>query len=280
MAQGDMREESRDCKFCGNTFQAKRSRQVHCSTECARHFHNRRDRQRDRKGEYWHSAPTLQCEGCGNSFKPKRSDRTKFCSRECAFETKSKAKKPAVIPQSKVYFPECVTCGIRFTARRKHNVYCSPVCRPVPVPVYVPREKVTRSCLGCGCTIVGTAGKYRCEPCAKKKAKAAGRAAYRAKHGRVKKHRERAKRFGVAYEPINPMAVFDRDGWRCQVCGIRTPKKLRGSFDAAAPELDHRIPMSKGGSHTWDNVQTCCRSCNARKGDSIVVGQMQMFAKP
>lgn len=273
MANPAMRADSRDCKFCGETFTAHKRNKIFCAPVCGGRYKSSH-RIRDRKGEYWHSAPTFQCQGCGSDFKPKRTDRTKFCSRECAFETRAKAKKPAAIPRSKVYFPECITCGVRFTAYRRDSIYCSALCRPVPQ--YAPREKVTRSCLGCGRVVIGTAAKLKCLSCVRKES----RASYRAKHGRVKKHRERAKRFGVSYEPINPMVVFDRDGWRCQVCGIRTPKRLRGSFDAAAPELDHRIPMSRGGSHTWDNVQTCCRSCNSRKGDSIVAGQMQMFAKP
>ncbi len=269
-----MREESRACKSCSAAFQTRRKRQIYCSTECSRHEHNRRDRKRDRKGEYWHSAPTVQCQGCGSDFKPKHSDRMKYCSRECAFETRSRTKKPASVPQSKVYFPECANCGVRFTASRRDSIVCSKACRSLHQ--YEPRKKVTRACLGCGSTITGTAAKLKCRSCCLKDS----RTSYRARHGRVKNHRDRAKRFGVAYEPINPIAVFDRDGWRCQVCGIRTPKRLRGSFDAAAPELDHRIPMSKGGSHTWDNVQCCCRSCNSMKGNIIIAGQTQMFSKP
>ena len=28
---------------------------------------------------------------------------------------------------------------------------------------------------------------------------------------------------------------------------------------------DHVIPMSRGGTSTWDNVQVLCRSCNSKK---------------
>ena len=33
------------------------------------------------------------------------------------------------------------------------------------------------------------------------------------------------------------------------------------------PTLDHIIPLSKGGSHTWDNVQLAHMGCNAGKCD-------------
>ena len=69
-------------------------------------------------------------------------------------------------------------------------------------------------------------------------------------------------------------------GWRCQVCGVSTPKSLRGKLVDRSPELDHRVPLAMGGSHTWDNVQTACRKCNAAKGAHRVVGQMNLFARP
>ena len=90
----------------------------------------------------------------------------------------------------------------------------------------------------------------------------------------------RAKFYDVPYEPINKLHVFDRDSWRCQVCGIKTPRRLLGCKDDDAPELDHRIPMAMGGGHLWSNVQCCCRLCNMRKGGHTVRGQLTMFAAP
>ncbi len=50
-------------------------------------------------------------------------------------------------------------------------------------------------------------------------------------------------------------AVFARDGWRCVYC--------RGP----AETIDHVLPRSRGGPHTWENVVTACARCNHRKGD-------------
>ncbi|MFC5490617.1 HNH endonuclease [Dokdonella soli] len=30
--------------------------------------------------------------------------------------------------------------------------------------------------------------------------------------------------------------------------------------------MDHVIPLSLGGTHTWHNTQCLCRSCNVSKG--------------
>ena len=56
---------------------------------------------------------------------------------------------------------------------------------------------------------------------------------------------------------VNRRTVFARDGSRCQYCG------------APAENLDHVIPRSKGGPHTWENVVAACRRCNTRKEDRL-----------
>jgi 5-methylcytosine-specific restriction endonuclease McrA len=58
--------------------------------------------------------------------------------------------------------------------------------------------------------------------------------------------------------PLNRRAVFARDHHRCQYCG------------AAAENIDHVVPRSRGGQHTWDNVVASCQPCNARKGDKLL----------
>jgi 5-methylcytosine-specific restriction endonuclease McrA len=57
---------------------------------------------------------------------------------------------------------------------------------------------------------------------------------------------------------LNRKAVFARDGHQCQYCG------------AAAENIDHVVPRSKGGTHTWDNVVAACRPCNMRKEDRML----------
>jgi hypothetical protein len=93
--------------------------------------------------------------------------------------------------------------------------------------------------------------------------------------------RKRARKFGVEYEYINALHVFERDNWLCQVCGRKTPKAWRGTCRDRAPELDHRVPMALGGGHVWGNVQCACRKCNQiRKRDKLVLGQLSLLGKP
>ena len=52
-------------------------------------------------------------------------------------------------------------------------------------------------------------------------------------------------------------AVFARDGWTCQYCG------------ASAENVDHVVPKSRGGPHSWDNVVAACRRCNSKKENRL-----------
>ena len=58
--------------------------------------------------------------------------------------------------------------------------------------------------------------------------------------------------------PLTRKAVFARDGGRCVYCG------------AAATSLDHVVPRSRGGEHSWDNVVSACGRCNHVKADKAV----------
>jgi 5-methylcytosine-specific restriction endonuclease McrA len=61
-----------------------------------------------------------------------------------------------------------------------------------------------------------------------------------------------------AHVPLTRRAVFARDGGRCVYCG------------AVATSIDHVVPRSRGGSHTWDNVVSACHRCNHLKADRAV----------
>jgi hypothetical protein len=82
-------------------------------------------------------------------------------------------------------------------------------------------------------------------------------------------HRKRARYFNVPYEYITWRQVFVRDLWLCGICGEPTPERLRGTTDDLAPELDHVIPMSRGGGHTYSNVRCAHRVCNLRKANLL-----------
>ncbi len=58
--------------------------------------------------------------------------------------------------------------------------------------------------------------------------------------------------------PLNRRNLFARDENRCQYCGWK--------FRTQELSVDHVLPLSRGGSTTWDNVVCACTGCNKKKG--------------
>jgi 5-methylcytosine-specific restriction endonuclease McrA len=64
--------------------------------------------------------------------------------------------------------------------------------------------------------------------------------------------------------------IFKRDNNECQYCNTRRDLTL-----------DHVIPSSRGGQHSWINLVTACKRCNAKKGDQTPEeAQMPLKRKP
>lgn len=58
--------------------------------------------------------------------------------------------------------------------------------------------------------------------------------------------------------------VFKRDGYRCRECGA--------SKDETSLEIDHILPVAKGGTNDINNLQTLCRECNRMKHTDEWIG--------
>lgn len=68
------------------------------------------------------------------------------------------------------------------------------------------------------------------------------------------------KRITSGYVPdVIKALVHQRDGGHCVECGYEGPYL----------EYDHKVPRSKGGPTTVDNIQLLCGICNRRKGDKL-----------
>lgn len=101
----------------------------------------------------------------------------------------------------------------------------------------------------------------KCNRLAKKK--------YRAKLDIPKNTRQRCKKYKVPYDStVRPSLVYLRDKYTCYMCGVKCIKSKEYRIDMAT--IDHVIPLSKGGGHTWDNVRTACMRCNTRKGTNLI----------
>lgn len=89
-------------------------------------------------------------------------------------------------------------------------------------------------------------------------------------------YRSRARKYGVEYEPVNKQRVFERDGWMCGICGKRVDKRLKDRHPLMA-SLDHIVPMSLGGGHTYLNTQCSHLECNLRKSFRLAGDQLALI---
>ena len=86
-------------------------------------------------------------------------------------------------------------------------------------------------------------------------------------------YRYRARQWGVAFDPsVTLPKVLERDGGFCHLCeGVVFATHLEDRAHPYGPTIDHLVPMSLGGSHTWDNVALAHHRCNSLKGNRIPV---------
>ena len=72
------------------------------------------------------------------------------------------------------------------------------------------------------------------------------------------------RRFAMNSDPNLRVAVRARDGDYCRYCGRLVNWQDRKSD--AGGTYDHVVPLSQGGHEGADNIVSCCRACNTKKG--------------
>ena len=88
---------------------------------------------------------------------------------------------------------------------------------------------------------------------------------YRANKSISKLKREKTLR-SVYVQKVDANKVFERDKWTCKQCDCKVQKV--DIYKDNAAELDHIVPISLGGPHSYSNVQTLCRRCNKDKSNN------------
>jgi 5-methylcytosine-specific restriction endonuclease McrA len=163
----------------------------------------------------------------------------------------------------------CEVCGATFYSLKPVQFTCGAECRKerarkLSNAHYAANDNVDRTprpCAECAKIFSPAFGSkrsvYCCSECAQRSQR---RVAHRAARARLRL---------VKVDNVDPTKVFVQHGWTCARCGQATPRDLRGSYEPNAPELDHVVPLSKGGEHSYANTQCLCRQCNAEKSDAL-----------
>lgn len=123
-------------------------------------------------------------------------------------------------------------------------------------------QKSFSLCPLCGGIVIGR-GKYCSQKCA----------------GAVNNARTKDKRVKLISagmrDPITLERVFEKENGVCYLCGKPCDYEdyvTRGEVFIAGnnyPSIEHIIPISKGGTHTWDNVRLAHRLCNTLKSNKV-----------
>ena len=254
----------RTCQYCGVPITGRQ--RTKCSADaCRKAYNNERTARFNAKwkqehGQRYgakynptrkHTARARQCEACGKTYQTTRPA-GRACSLTCRWFIS-----PQTVKSSQLAWHQCRSC-LRWLARPGQR-HCSAACRERPPAAKAKRRRwVMGVCTRCGSDFVAVDYTFdpRCLPhtcsvlCARREANA----------------RRRVRKHDAYVAPVYRQRIFERDRWRCQLCG----KKVRRTAKVPhplAPVIDHIVPLARGGTHEPKNVQCAHYLCNAIKSD-------------
>ncbi len=199
------------------------------------------------------------CQICSKPFKSIQYNR-KVCSDKCK----------GIIRRKR--YAVCKWCGERYWLKGTgRDTFCSRECSYESLSYYGKINSFWRKvkdhsdrasvCSYCGSTYTMFYGnKYCCDNC---------RCLSLRKIYRVASKKRWEIMNNECSDKIDRNSVFIEADWICQICGIVTDP-LQCKTHHSRPELDHIIPLSRGGSHVLSNVQCLCLRCNRSKKDKII----------
>lgn len=236
---------NRTCPNCNHHFSTEVHTKSYCTKKCKEQAKGRRAQQRKRQ-------PQKRCKNCGQ---PKPSAKGEYCSSnpECVKLAAAKSYNQR---------PEHVREAAK--ERRKRR----PQNKSPKDPLNGPKP----ACKGCGTTLELLHQKY----CKSQQCTNLRTYEWRAKNKEsVKRTRlaMKAKRREAYVEHVDPMYIYERDGWECRICGDKVNAELKYPHPQSA-SLDHITPISLGGKHEIRNCQTSHLVCNIRKGNRVEEDQL------
>jgi hypothetical protein len=198
------------------------------------------------------------CTICGTELPPRTTERGRtrlYCGKDCTnagYQRRRSARRAAARVDT-----TCVTCGELFTPPKANQTSCSKKCWLVANGFRLAEPHPERLCALPECDEVFTP-KRRIDRCCCQS------------HGRIlasaeSQHRRRAIKLKTETRPVRLDEIAARDKNRCHICGHRISDRYRYPHPRSR-SLDHLIPLSRGGTHTPENVALACLGCNVSKG--------------
>ena len=161
----------------------------------------------------------------------------------------------------------CPICEDVIIQRRAK--FCSNLCKEFYYKSKYPAKKnILRRCPGCR-EAKQFSGTYCSNDCYQQ-----------SDHGkfiiRQGRHLRRARMRNAYTELVDPLVIAKRDKYKCHICRKRVNMNLEHN-DKYSPTMDHLIPISLGGDHSYANIQLAHRTCNSSKGNRAVNEQLLLF---
>ena len=264
------------CERCGVGFVGRPDKRF-CSERCRAARERRRFNKRKRlalaaKKREQRLGLVLTCAVCAGSFSPKIATGPvpMFCSPECrrqrdkqtASERARRAAANRVVVSVFLCCPECQQeFQVPIVKNGSRTIYCSERCRDRSM-------KRKRTCGDCGnATNKPTAAKF-CNPC------------FEARTDRLRLERQQAYAVLAETERNRKRARVLREqaasglsahGRRLLLAKWKRQGKCCAYCQRPADTVEHVVPLSRGGSNHEGNLVPACRSCNASKGDRLIV---------
>lgn len=227
------------CKICGAEYDSLRKNSATCSPKCAKSYHGARiGKQRINSTEKWVNEAQI-----GFEYVSHTKGRIKLKCKCCGSVLE---RANSTVRDKNVKCEYCKEAEQLQEARQKMACFL----------IALKDAKTPKQCAACGKMFTSN---YPTQKYCSDKCKKSGNT-----------YRSRCKHYGVYYDPsVTRIKVVRRDKNICQICGKTcNPKdKSWGSLGPDFPTLDHIIPLAKGGTHTWSNVQCACAICNSNKRD-------------
>ena len=160
----------------------------------------------------------------------------------------------------------CSGCNNIFTPSKLLQKRCRPTCRP---RVHMASE----ICQSCAQPLQKPTGYGKRQYCGPKCQSKSLKGKDNARRGWDKR---RARKRNAYIADVYRAQIFERDGWRCQICKLKVNPRYTGTHPKA-PSLDHIIPLAVGGTHQPSNVQLAHFGCNARKSSRAANDQLLLI---
>jgi len=211
----------------------------------------------------------ISCVECGVLFAHlfSRGRPPMVCSPKCS-KAKRLRRLRSQYADNKAKSLECLWCHVG-KVNKGSSKFCSKVCRLAANRHYQTGHLfldlcVLKTCTACG-LVKGRNNKIgRCSKCIEQSQRDREHSAPRRARSGL-----RSKIYQQGDKDINVTTLVHRHGINCWLCNSPVLLDVHKRHPLS-PHVDHLIPISKGGSHGWDNVALAHASCNVQKGSRLV----------